>query len=161
MPATAEEDKALLDINIACFVTCFLNVLLWMYVLVKMLIRKATAKFFALIIICVLMITAQIANVVYTQLIYTMYHRYYKGVLKHPKVVFQLIEAFIFICYTTFYLAHWLFAFSYLVLSYQIELNAKRQPLNIYNRRLNAVNITVCLLTVLLQLLAWVFNSIN
>ena len=59
---------------------------------------------------------------------------------------------------TTFNLAHWLFAFSYLVLSYQIELTLKQLPADTYNCRLNAANIVVCLLSVTIPAICWVSN---
>jgi hypothetical protein len=59
---------------------------------------------------------------------------------------------------TTFNLAHWLFAFSYLVLSYQIELTLKQLPVETYNSRLNAINIVVCLLNVTIPTICWVSN---
>lgn len=74
--------------------------------------------------------------------------RSYKGVQNHPELDYQIQEVFYFITYATFNLAHWLLAFVYLVLSYQIELTAKKLPDDQYNYRLNALNIFVCLLNV-------------
>ena len=54
--------------------------------------------------------------------------------------------------------AHWFFAFSYLVLSYRIELSVNRLPEDTHNCRLNAANIFVCLLNVALPLICWLFN---
>ena len=56
MPASAEYVKMELHLNIASYVTTIPTLILWIFVLVRMLIQKARAKFFALIVICVLMI---------------------------------------------------------------------------------------------------------
>ena len=47
-----------MHLNIASYATTIPTLLLWIVVLVRMLIQKAKAKFFALIIICVLMIVS-------------------------------------------------------------------------------------------------------
>ena len=59
---------------------------------------------------------------------------------------------------TTFNLAHWVFAFSYLVLSYRLELISKDLAENTHNRRLNTVNVIVCLVNVAIQAMIWVFD---
>ena len=46
------------NLNIANYATNIPGILVWIVVLVRMLIQKATAKFFALIVICVLMIVS-------------------------------------------------------------------------------------------------------
>ena len=46
----------IMHLNIASYATTIPTLPLWIYVLVRMLIQKARAKFFALIVICVLMI---------------------------------------------------------------------------------------------------------
>ncbi len=58
---------------------------------------------------------------------------------------------------TTFNLAHWLFAFSYLVLSYRMELKIKGQPEDTHNCRLNMVNIIVCLFNVAIPAIIWIY----
>ena len=58
----------------------------------------------------------------------------------------------------TFNLAHWIFAFSYLALSYRLELISKDLPENTHNRRLNTVNVIVCLVNVAIQAMIWVFD---
>jgi hypothetical protein len=61
---------------------------------------------------------------------------------------------------TTFNLAHWLFAFSYLALSYRMELTAKNLPADTHNCRLNTVNILVCLFNVIVTAIYWI-NSVK
>jgi hypothetical protein len=56
MPDSAEYAKVLLHLNIASYATTIPTLILWIFVLVRILIQKARAKFFALIVICVLMI---------------------------------------------------------------------------------------------------------
>jgi hypothetical protein len=58
---------------------------------------------------------------------------------------------------TSFNLAHWIFAFSYLVLSYRLELIAKGLPEGTHNCRLKAVNILVCLFNLAIPALYWVY----
>jgi hypothetical protein len=59
---------------------------------------------------------------------------------------------------TTFNLAHWVFAFSYLALSYRLELISKNLPENTHNCRLNTVNVIVCLFNVAMPAMFWVFS---
>ena len=61
-----------------------------------------------------------------------------------------------FISYATFNLAHWLFAFNYWALSWRVELIKNRMSPDIYNCSLNAVNIVVSLITVLIPAVDWV-----
>ncbi len=58
---------------------------------------------------------------------------------------------------TTFNLAHWVFAFSYLALSYRLQLISKKLPEAILNRRLNTVNVIFCLFNVTIPSIYWVF----
>jgi hypothetical protein len=59
---------------------------------------------------------------------------------------------------TTFNVAHWLLAFSYLALSYRIELIAKKLPEDIHNYKLGAINTLVCLINVAAAALYWYFS---
>ncbi len=79
--------------------------------------------------------------------------------LFHYDLVYQTINACEFIKFSTFNLAHWVFAFSYLVLSYRIELMANKLPEEIYKWRLNAVNIIACLFNVALPAIVWIFST--
>jgi hypothetical protein len=60
---------------------------------------------------------------------------------------------------TTLNLAHWVFAFSYLALSYQLELISKKMHENTHNCRLNTVNIIFCLVNVAIPAMVWVFDT--
>ncbi len=62
---------------------------------------------------------------------------------------------------TTFNLAHWVFAFSYLALSYRLELISKNLPEDTHNCRLNTVNVIVCLINVVIPAMIWLFDSKN
>ena len=70
-----------------------------------------------------------------------------------------IINACFSIANATFNLAHWLFAFSYLVLSYRIELSVRKIQEDTHKFRLNLANIFVCLLNVAIPLIVWVFDS--
>jgi hypothetical protein len=48
--------------------------------------------------------------------------------LKHDNIPIQLIQGAYFIAFTSFNLAEWLFAFSYLALSFKIELIKNQLP---------------------------------
>ena len=58
MASAAELVEVLMILNITSYATAIPTLLMWIYVLVRILIQKARAKVFALIVICVLMITA-------------------------------------------------------------------------------------------------------
>ena len=58
MASPAELVEVLMIFNITSYATAIPTLLMWIYVLVRILIQKARAEFFALIVICVLMITA-------------------------------------------------------------------------------------------------------
>ena len=96
--------------------------------------------------------------IVYYQLVYTYQDRNYKGDLNHIDLANQILRACNFTANTTFNLAHWVFAFSYLALSYRIELISKNLPQNSHNRRLKTVNLIVCLINVAIPAIVWVFN---
>ena len=65
-------------------------------------------------------------------------------------------------CYFTscivFNLAHWIFAFSHLVLSYRFKLIAEDLPEETYNCRLKTVNLIVCLINVAIQAIVWLYD---
>jgi hypothetical protein len=105
------------------------------------------------------MIVSLIADIVIWQLGYTYTNRLMKGDLKHSDLVVQILQACNFIANTTFYLAHWLFAFSYLVLSYRMELNAKKLPLDTQSCRLNTLKILFCLFNMILEAIYWIYAA--
>jgi hypothetical protein len=70
----------------------------------------------------------------------------------------QILNAFNFTFITTFNLAHWVFAFSYLALSYRLELVSKKLPEDAYNCRLNTVNVIFFLFNVAIPAMIWVFT---
>jgi hypothetical protein len=105
------------------------------------------------------MIVSLIALIVCYQLLYTSYLRNYNGNINHIDLANQILSACFFTVNTTFNLAHWLFAFSYLVLSYRMELTAKKMPADTYNCRLNALNIIVCLFNVIVPAIYWIYDA--
>jgi hypothetical protein len=58
----------------------------------------------------------------------------------------------------TFNLAHWLFALSYLALSFRLELIANNLPEDTYNKRFNTVNIITCLVNVAISAFVWIYH---
>ena len=46
------------NVNIASYVTTLPTLLLWMYIFVRMMVQKATAKFYGLLLIAALMIVS-------------------------------------------------------------------------------------------------------
>jgi len=78
--------------------------------------------------------------------------------IKHDNLPIQLIQGAYFIAFTTFNLAHWLFAFSYLALSFKIELFKNQLPEDTHKCRLNLANILVCILNVLIPAVVWGSN---
>ncbi len=123
-----------------------------------MLISKDKDKLWGLIIICVLIIVSFVAGMVSYQLDYTQGYKFYKGDLNHSDLYFQMAQACNFTSNTAFNLAHWFFAFSYLALSYRLELIAKKLPEDTHNCRLNTVNIVVCLLNVAVTAIIWIYT---
>jgi hypothetical protein len=101
-------------------------------------------------------IVSLIANIVGSQLAYTYTYRNLNGVLNHYDLAVMMLQACGFTSNTTFNLAYWLFAFSYLALSYRMELTAKKLPEDTHNCRLNTVNILVCLLNVIVTVIYWI-----
>ena len=91
------------------------------------------------------------------QLNYTETLRNYNGDLNHVDLANQILQACGLTLSTTFNLAHWVFAFSYLALSYRLELFSKDLPENTHNRRLNTVNVILCLVNVAIPAIYWVF----
>jgi dimeric dUTPase (all-alpha-NTP-PPase superfamily) len=93
--------------------------------------------------------------------VYTEYHKYYEG--KDIDIDFYSLvgNATMFLNVATFDLAHWLFAFNYWALSWRIELIKNHKSPDTYNCRLNTINITMSLITVLIPATDWVLNSYN
>ena len=78
--------------------------------------------------------------------------------MKYVQLTLQILQACNFTANTTFNLAHWVFAFSYLALSYRLELISKNLPGDTHNCRLNTVNVIVCLVNVAIPAIEWVFG---
>jgi hypothetical protein len=157
MSATIEEVEAYKHINIASYAFYVSTLVIWIGLLLRMLTSKDRDKFYGLIVISILMIVSFVAAIVAWQLDYTYNYKSYKGDLNHPDLAEQILQASYFAANTTFNLAHWFFAFSYLALSYRFELIAKKQREDTYNCRLNTVNIVVCLLNVAVTAIVWIY----
>lgn len=103
------------------------------------------------------MIVSQIAAIAYWQLTYTYNDREFTGTLYHRELGSQILQGLEFTSCVTFNLAHWIFAFSYFYFSYQLELAAKGMPEDTYNCRLTTVNILMCLFSVAVPAIVWIF----
>lgn len=103
------------------------------------------------------MIVSQIANITQQQLDYSYFVKANREDRYVNEFERNMLQACYFITQTTFNLAHWFFAFSYLVLSYQIEITKEKLPEDTFSRRLNALNIVVCIFTLGVQAIIWVF----
>ena len=159
MSTTAEWVEVSEHINIASYAFFVPILVLWSGLLARTLVQKDREKFYGLIVICLLMIVYLVTSIAGWQLNYTYYDRDYKGDLKHRVVLNQSILGLIFILSTTFNLAHWIFAFSYLALSYRLELTSKSLPEDTYNFRLNTVNVIFCMVNVAIPAMVWVFDT--
>jgi len=95
------------------------------------------------------------------QLLYTYFDRDFKGEVKHAELWVQTTNAFGFVSLVTFYLAHWVFAFCYLALSYRVELVSKGMPEDTYKPRLKWLNRTVCLANVVITVIYWGFGTVR
>ena len=148
----AEYLKALDVIRIATYALCSLPLASYIALLGWMLYKKDRRNLTPLIIVCVLMILYLAAVIVMNQLWYTFSKP--DGDLTWTES--QIINGCYFIVNATFYLAHWVFAYSYLALSFRLELAKNKRPENTYNRLLNTVNAIVCLLNVAILAVYWV-----
>jgi len=157
MSTEADYLKVLKNIRTASYAFNVPTLALWTGLFARLLFSKDRNELLALIVICFLLILSQIASIVYWQLTYTFADRFYNGDLRHQNLARQIICACAFTSNTTFNLAHWLFAFSYLTLSYQLELISKELPVRKYSCPLNTVNAIVCLVNVAIQAVVWVF----
>jgi hypothetical protein len=156
MPSAAEVIKVYEQLDTASYALTLPPLALWLGLLARMLISKDRNKLTPIIVISILMILSLVASMVGWQLFYTYYDRDNNGDLKHPYLANQILQACDFTVNTTFNLAHWVFAFSYLALSYRLELISKSLPGVTHNRRLNTVNFIVCLFNVAIPAIVWV-----
>jgi hypothetical protein len=157
MSTAAEYLKVYKELEITCYALFVPTLALWNGLLARTLISKDRQKLVPLIVISVLMILSLVATIILWQLEYTYNDRKYNGNLNHLYLARQILQACAFIANTTFNLAHWVFAFSYWALSYRLELISKNVPEDIHNRRLNTVNVIVCLINVAIPAINWVF----
>jgi hypothetical protein len=65
----------------------------------------------------------------------------------------------LFLDISSFNLAHWLFAYNYWALSWRVELIKRQMNPDTYNCRLNAANIVVSLISVLIPAIDWVLYN--
>ncbi len=79
--------------------------------------------------------------------------------MNHVDLANQTLNVCNFITNITFNLAHWVFAFSYLALSYRLELISKDLQEGTHNCRLKSVNVIVCLFNAAIPAIYWVFDT--
>lgn len=95
------------------------------------------------------MILYEITNLIYHQTIYTWYDDLYEGKTVDKAFYNYGVLVPIALTVVSFTLAHWYFAFNYFTLAWRIELIIKGENPNIYNCRMNTINIVVSLSTIL------------
>jgi len=134
--------------NTASYASCVPPLALFIGLLSRMLLSKDRPKLNELIIVCVLMILSLVGTMIYFQVLYNYNESYYNGGVNRPDLINQVIQASYFASNLGFNLSHWVFAFSYLALSYRLDLVSNNLPEDTHNRRLNQVNALVCLLNV-------------
>ncbi len=145
MSTAAAELKVFKELDTASYALNVPPLALCIGLLARMLISKDRDKLTTLIVISIFIILFEVANIVLWQLYYTYNLRDFNGDLNHIDLANQILNACAFILNTTFNLAHWVFAFSYLALLNRLELISKNLPENTHNRRFNTVNVIVCL----------------
>ena len=106
------------------------------------------------------MIISLIASIVYWQLAYTFY-KASEGFYELDLAEINILQSLRFTRNSTFNLAHWFFAFSYLVISYRMEVTAKRLPADTYNCRIYTLNILFSVLNVAMPAMVWFFIAIK
>lgn len=134
---------------------------IWLCILVRLLVTKEIRELMPLIVVSVLMIVDLVSSMAYWQFQYNQHEKRIKGDLNHPVIANQILEACGFTSDISFYIAHWVFAFSYLCLSYRFELIKKNLNEISYNRRLNIVNAIVCVIIVAMTAVIWVLDTEN
>jgi len=72
-----------------------------------------------------------------------------------------IVTAFFLLANMLFNLAHWVFAFSYFVLSYRIEQIKKNLPEGTYSFQINLANILVWIFNVGVPVIAWIFIALG
>jgi len=148
MSITAAEVKFFNQLRIVMYAFNVPLLAIWIGILGRVLVSKDRRELTEVIVISSLMSLNLAGDIVEGQINYTYEDRAYKGDLNRPKLWNWIIDACGFTLETAFYLAHWIFAFSYLALSYRLELASKDQRENAYNCRLNTVNAIVCLIII-------------
>jgi hypothetical protein len=152
---TAEKVRIYWSINIASYATNVPGLIIWICVLARILTNDA--KLWGLVLICSLMIVCQIAIIIMNQMTYTMVLKQYEGDDINLIFYTQSADATWFLNIATFNLAHWLFAFNYWALSWRIELIKNQISPDIYNSRLNTLNIAVSMINVLMPAIDWIY----
>jgi len=74
-PTEEEVIEVYKEINIASYIAYVPTLILWVWVFTRIMRQRDRAKFFALTIICLLMIVSMIASIVVNQLNYTYTYR--------------------------------------------------------------------------------------
>ncbi len=87
---------------------------------------------------------------------YTYFSKQFEGQDINLELFNQVQHAANFLVISTFNLAHWLFAYNYWALSCRVELIKNRMSPDLYNCRLNTLNIAVSLINVLIPAAYWV-----
>jgi len=82
-------------------------------------------------------------------MIYTLNEKKYEGKAVDKAFFNYGVMLPLTITIVSFTLAHWYFAFNYFTLAWRVELIIKGVNVDIYNSRMNIINIVVSLMTIL------------
>jgi len=85
-PDEEETISAYEDINITSYITTIPSLIVWLWTFIRIMGQKDRHKFFSLTLICVLMITSQLAFIIGWQLNYTYTYRFYSGDLESYRI---------------------------------------------------------------------------
>lgn len=145
-------------INIASLTTTIPTLCVWTALFIKIMLQEQRDLFFSILLICLLMIISQVSSIIGYQLDYTFNNKSLNDDLNNIYAASQLIEASFFIASVSFNAGHWFFAYSYLVLSFQIELITNEMRADTYSRQLNFLNAIVIIFIVVVPAIAWIYD---
>jgi len=109
------------QLNFASYACNGLPLIFWTYVFYRILKMQDRAKYWVLMIVCLLMMASLVSNLLDYQLWYTYEDRSINGDLSHLERLRQIVYSQGYTTAVTFNLAHWLFAFTIFTLSFKME----------------------------------------
>jgi len=145
------------QVNFASYVCNGLPLIFWILLFYRIYKLPDRAKYWVLMVICLLMMASLVSSMVYHQLIYTYWDNFYDKDLRHPELMEQILGFQLYTTHMTFNLAEWLFAFTIFTLSCKMEVTKNNLPEHYYNCRLNTANIFVTLFNLIAPAAFWFY----